>query len=195
MAAASMILPIVQKLGSLQMDQTNYLFLAKPEVDSLCKQLREMIAYLMGEEAIYPNDPVVKVGVRQFRELVFEAEDAFDLFAYEEALRQQENVVMKIVMFPKFLCMTHKLIGKIRKFTGRIQRLSVHITIFRIQHLKVSQTCANRGSHGFVDVVGLQSEADELAKLLMKEEPNVSFGVVSITGMGGVGCSKNLRQS
>ncbi|XP_043693311.1 probable disease resistance RPP8-like protein 4 [Telopea speciosissima] len=193
--AASVILALVQKLGFLVTDEVNYLLEVKPEVESLCKELMLMTAYLKDADAIHNQCKRVKEWVRQLRQLAFEAEDAIDGFVYQVVQKRNAGVVRKITRFPKLLIDAHELRGKIEGIKGKLKKLSDQKSPLEIHQFEEGQTSApahqleasGEKKFQYIDVVGLQSEAEELAKLLMNEEPLGRFGVVSITGMGGLG--------
>ncbi|XP_043693309.1 disease resistance protein RPP13-like [Telopea speciosissima] len=183
------ILLLVQKLGLLLIDEANYVSQVKPEVESLHKELRLMTAYLKDADAIYHKSEPAKEWVRQLRDLAFEAEDIIAVFVYEEAQKRQGSVVGKITKIPRLLINSHQLRVKIQNINGKIKKLKDDRINFDIKPLdKGGQTRsstdhqahhhqleATSGAQNFIRpvnyVVGLQSEAEVLAKILMKEEP------------------------
>ncbi|XP_042491722.1 probable disease resistance RPP8-like protein 4 [Macadamia integrifolia] len=193
--SASAIIPLIMKLGSLLNDEANYLSQVKPEVESLHNELNLMTASLKDADAIHHKSERAKEWVRQLRELAFEVEDAIDVFVYEVMQRWQGGVVRKITKFPKLVIKAHQLRVKIQDINGKIKKLKDDRTNYDIKPLEETQTStqthqleASSSAQNFrpMDVVGLQREVEEVAKLLMKE-PLGQFGVVSITGMGGLG--------
>ncbi|XP_043693307.1 probable disease resistance RPP8-like protein 4 [Telopea speciosissima] len=205
--AVSVILILIQKLGSLLIDEANYLSQVKPEVESLRKELRLMTAFFKDADAIYHKSEPAKEWVRQLKELAFEVEDAIDIFVYEEAKKRGRKIVGKITKFPKLVINAHQLRGKIQDINGKIKKLkddrinydikpkpvvdqggqTWSTTDHQAQHHHQLEASSSAQKFRPVDVVGLQSEAEELAKLLMEEKPLGRFGVVSVIGMGGLG--------
>ncbi|XP_043692499.1 probable disease resistance RPP8-like protein 4 [Telopea speciosissima] len=201
--AEMVILPLIQNLGSLLNDEANSLLQVRPEVELLHKELKLMTASLKDADAIYHKSERAKEWVRQLRELAFEAEDTIEVFVYEVVQRWRGGVVRKIIKFPKLLINAHQFRGKIQDINGKITKLKDDQMNYDIKPLERGQTFTqthqlevSSSAQKFwpVDVVGLQSEAEKLAKLLMKKESLGRFSVVSITGMGGLGKTTLARK-
>ncbi|XP_042514337.1 disease resistance RPP8-like protein 3 [Macadamia integrifolia] len=192
--ATSMIPPVIQKLGSLPMDEANYLLQAKPEVESLRKELNLMTtSSLKNADAIHHKSERAKEWARQLKELVFEAKDSIDVFVRKVAQKGRGGVVSKL---PKLLINAHRLKGKIEDIKAKIKKLLEDRMNYDIKPSEEDQTSAqaHQGEAScestidimLVDVGGFQSKAEELVKLLMEEKPRGQFGVVSITGIGAL---------
>ncbi|XP_042491723.1 putative disease resistance protein At1g50180 [Macadamia integrifolia] len=199
--AETAVLPLAQKLGALSTDEAKYLSQLKPEVESLYTQLHMMKASLKDADAILYKSERAKEWVKQLRELAFQAEDAIDMFVYKVAAQNQpDNIVQKIIKFLKLLIDSHQLRVNIEDIKGKLKRLFDERTSFDIKALglfdikppPLVSTQAHQPEP--IGIVGFDTEAEELANLLMEKEPLKPFGVVSITGMGGLGKSTLARK-
>ncbi|XP_042514360.1 disease resistance RPP8-like protein 3 [Macadamia integrifolia] len=202
--AETAVLPLAQKLGALSTDEAKYLSQLKPEVESLYTQLHMMKASLKDADAILYKSERAKEWVKQLRELAFQAEDAIDMFVYKVAAQNQpDNIVQKIIKFLKLLIDSHQLRVNIEDIKGKLKRLFDERTSFDIMppplgvfDIKPPPFVVSTQAHQPepIGIVGFDTEAEEVAKLLMEKEPLKPFGVVSITGMGGLGKSTLARK-
>ncbi|XP_042497514.1 disease resistance protein RPP13-like [Macadamia integrifolia] len=161
-----------------------------PQLQSMKKELGLMFTYLRevdGDAERDHEDPVAEQWVKQFRELAFEAEDTIDLFTYEVTMMQRKNIFGKILNFVPFLANISILTKRIGTINDEFKKHYGNRKEYNIQPVQRIQPVAAKVVEPIVDVVGLETEADTVTKELMKKVDTRPFGVVSITGIGGLG--------
>ncbi|XP_042479791.1 putative disease resistance RPP13-like protein 3 [Macadamia integrifolia] len=193
--AEIVVLTLVQKLGMLLADESHLLDGVEEEVDSLHRELILISPPLRNADMRSQENEGVKEWVTQIRDLAFEVEDLIDVFLDKVVRKRQRNVVLKIKGLPNKVITLHKLGKQIEDIKKRFNKLAFVRLRYGIQSIddeESSHECLAYNGRKYpvvyrVHIMDFQNEAEEIAEILMRDEPRGRIGVVSIVGIGGSG--------
>ncbi|THF95165.1 hypothetical protein TEA_011246 [Camellia sinensis var. sinensis] len=193
---------VVRRLGSLLIDQVNFLQGVRDEVNYLRTKLEYMLCFLKDAEEKQDQDSRIRKWVSDITDAAYEAEDIIDKFI----LKVEEGGIPKRTGFKaclrKYLCIYKQAnkygIGKeIQEWKNRLDEIDRNHEIFKIRNIKAAGEGSSKMNERFKQlrrttpyeddqhVVGFTKDVELLTSELLQETPHQC--VISIVGMGGLG--------
>ncbi|XP_042486469.1 disease resistance protein RPP13-like [Macadamia integrifolia] len=188
---------LIAKLGSLLLEEANFLGGVKTQILSLHDELEWINSFLRDADAKRRSNRRVNLWVSQVKSLAFDAEDIIDLYMLQIVQQRQRNMVKRFMGSSKYLFTLHMLGKEMEDINRRIEKISANKLKYGVEAFETGQTLA-RLDDGLarkrrrdtmeeeVDDVGFEKDSDEVATLL-KQEDSRQLLVVPIVGMGGLG--------
>ncbi|XP_042486471.1 disease resistance protein RPH8A-like [Macadamia integrifolia] len=190
---------LIAKLGSLLLEEANFLGGVKTQILSLHDELEWINSFLRDADEKRRSNRRVNLWVSQVKNLAFDAEDIIDLYMLQIVRQRQRNIVKRFMGSRKYLFTLHKFGNQVEDIKRRIGEISANRSKYGIETLETGETstrlddCLARkrrrdNMEEEVDVVGFEKDIEKLATLLkQEEESDRQLLVVSIVGMGGLG--------
>ncbi|XP_042477169.1 putative disease resistance protein At1g50180 [Macadamia integrifolia] len=189
---------LICKLGSLLLEEANFLGGVKTQIRSLHDELEWINSFLRDADEKSRSNRRVNLWVSQVKNLAFDAEDIIDLYKLQIVRQRQRNIVKRFMGSRKYLFTLHKFGNQVEDIKRRIGEISANRSKYGIETLETGETstrlddCLARkrrrdNMEEEVDIVGFEKDIEKLATLLKQEESDRQLLVVSIVGMGGLG--------
>ncbi|MFS8018491.1 putative virus X resistance protein-like, coiled-coil [Helianthus anomalus] len=184
MAADAVVDFASENLKQLLLYKSDLICGIEDQLDSLCKELNLMKAFLKDLKEIHSDNKYARELARQITHVVYEAEDAIDTFVLAAAMQKERNTLSRIFHLfddPPNLQSVAKAIESIKFDVNRI---------YDNKRPRI-EAAVSSPSHGWnlvaeeENVVGFDEEARQVVGRLTNVTE--SLGVVSIVGMGGLG--------
>ncbi|PIA25309.1 hypothetical protein AQUCO_11800007v1 [Aquilegia coerulea] len=196
--AEIIVSPLVKRLTLIIQDE-QHLLGVKDQIISLRNQLEFIRGFVRDAEKKSRENEVVKIWVRQVRDLAYDAEDIIDDFNFNLGQQQKnQTIAHKIVGFWKRLKTTHRIGKLVEQFNRRSKEISTYRSRYNIDvavpakftGYQIESLASRRRTTHIVEetvIVGFHKEAAELAGWLVNETAEPRRSIMSIVGMGGLG--------
>ncbi|KAF5179115.1 Disease resistance protein rpp13 [Thalictrum thalictroides] len=196
--AEIIVSPLVKRL-TLIIQHEQHLLGVKDQIVSLRNQLEFIRGFVRDAEKKSRENEVVKIWVRQVRDLTYDAEDIIDDFNFHLGQQQKnETITQRIVGFWKRLKTVHRIGKLVEQFNRRSKEISTYRSRYNIDvavpakftGYQIESLASRRRTTHIVEetiIVGFHKEAADLAGWLVNETAEPRRSIMSIVGMGGLG--------
>ncbi|XP_026417022.1 disease resistance protein RGA2-like [Papaver somniferum] len=206
---------IIKKVLPVIAQQISSAWGVKDDLRKLKDTLESIQALISDAEKKQVNYDTVKLWLRRLKDVVYDADDVMDEFAYETMRRhavggQFKHKLRALVSSSNPLVFKFKMARKIRALNGRLDQIYKESTMYQLQNTSITQDNltmvlrSNRltSSVGGTDsiILGREIAKSDIIKILIHKSspslPSSSSGIssqpesvsaLSIVGMGGLG--------
>lgn len=190
---------IVQSLGDLLIQEAVFLNGVEDKVLQLQTELRRMRSYLQDADRRQDENESLKNWISEIREAAYDSDDIIEAYALRGASRRNSTGVLNLIkryasIINRFI-ETHMVGSQVDNVTARISSLTRSLETFGIKpeigeasNSMHRRQKALRKSYSHVieeDIIGVEDDVKILESCLVN--PNKSYRVVAICGMGGLG--------
>ncbi|KAK9742280.1 hypothetical protein RND81_03G161100 [Saponaria officinalis] len=204
--SSSSIETVAQWLGTLVVDEVQYLGAVKDKVEELQTELEWMQCFLIDADEKQTKNVLIRKWVSEIRDLAFYAEDLIESYILKvHDVEKSEGIINYLKWLTWIIrdaftlheigCDLDVLTSKISKMTSRLQSYGVKSSYdAQMSHVIMSKRLLGeqRRTYGHVEeqnVVGLEECVRDLTSVLVGHKK-----VVVVHGMGGIGKSTLARE-
>ncbi|CAO2816691.1 unnamed protein product [Amaranthus hypochondriacus] len=187
----SILTNLVLQLGSLAVDEYNFLKGVGDQLKSLENELRFMKKFLRNSEGKQHEHQLVRELVDQIREVAFEAEDVIETFLLNFEKQKLRSTFKKMIHSPQHALMLREVAKQIDGIKTRINEIYDNKEKYGIElgdgsmNPYFQASLERRRREVDDEMVGFVDVADSLLKRLT--EGSTGLEIISIVGMGGLG--------
>ncbi|XP_031278328.1 putative disease resistance protein RGA1 [Pistacia vera] len=198
--AESLIVRLVEKLGTPVYQQISSVWGVKDELKKLQETLSSVKAVLLDAEEKQAQSHQLRDWLQKLTDACYDAEDVLDEFEVEVVRKQvldQQSIGKKVrylVSSSNPLAIRYKMARKTKEIRKRFDEIAAIKTKFHLSELYDNWRVVNRGremTHSFVvasDVIGRDDHLEEIIKLIIDHSNDgQNLSVIPIVGIGGLG--------
>ncbi|CAA3022791.1 late blight resistance homolog R1B-17 [Olea europaea subsp. europaea] len=181
---------LLEKLYQLLRYNADLISNVKGDVESLYSELEYLTAFLKDSTETRNSNELMKMMVKKTREVVYEAEDAVELFVSVTSEQRARNNLLRAINILDYGANLRKVALDVKSIMKDVRDMyEKERAVFpALQHGEGSERSTIERKAPVVEeenVVGFQDEAEEIIKLLTTGSEDLE--VISIIGMAGLG--------
>ncbi|KAL6861605.1 hypothetical protein ACP4OV_017305 [Aristida adscensionis] len=211
--AQQAVFPVLERVGSIAVDEAIYLWGVSDKVESAKKQLLRMKAFLKDlDDKMLKGGAMARNLLSEVREVAYEVEDIIDT---ANIMKRKSNpkisipgAISKYVVFPIYLTHLHKLGARIDSANARMNTIFENFQKFNIvataiaeepqgyitEDTAIKQCRSVHPDFGEqIDVIGFDEQIKNIKSDLL-DKRNRDLTVLSIIGPGGAGKSTMAKK-
>ncbi|PQP93829.1 putative disease resistance protein [Prunus yedoensis var. nudiflora] len=207
--AEAVVSSVLQNVREFTTQEAKFLSGVSHQVEVAQTELQLMQGFLKDADARQGQDETVRIWVAKIRDAAYDLEDVIQTYGLKVVSKKKrglKNVLKRFACIFKEGVELHRIGNEIENITTRISDLRSSLQKYNIKELTTDRDGGGgesslqlhkrlRRSYSHVverDVVGLESNVEELVMHLVKDENR--HQVVSVWGMGGLGKTTLARQ-
>nr|XP_023884753.1 putative disease resistance protein At1g50180 [Quercus suber] len=196
--AEAIVSGVVQRLGNLLIQESNFLSGVSDQVEQLQTELKLMQCLLKDADARQDESHFVRQLVAEIRDLAYDADDIIATYALKVESRRGGGIKKVLKRYAYIIdegTTVHKVGSEIPKIMTRISNLTTRLLAMGIRESTEGGRLSSlsekeqkqRQTYSYLehDPVGFDDHRNELVEFLLKEEEGKR--IASICGMGGLG--------
>ncbi|PQM38875.1 putative disease resistance protein [Prunus yedoensis var. nudiflora] len=193
---------VLESVRDFTIQEAKFLSGVSRQVEAAQTELEFMQGFLKDADARQGQDETVRIWVAKIRDTAYDLEDVIQTYGLEVDSKKKKRGLKNVLK--RFACVfkegvdVHRIGAEIENITTKISALRSNLQSYNIREIRDRDSSGGesslqlqerlRRSYSHVverDVVGLESNVEELVMHLVKDENR--HQVVSIWGMGGLG--------
>ncbi|XP_007226755.2 LOW QUALITY PROTEIN: probable disease resistance protein At1g58602 [Prunus persica] len=206
--AEAVVSSVLESVRDFTIQEAKFLSGVSHQVEVAQNELQLMQGFLKDADARQGQDETVRIWVAKIRDAAYDLEDVIQTYGLKVVSKKKRglrNVLKRFACIFKEGVHLHQIGAEIENITTKISALRSSLQSYNIKEIRDRDSGGGesslqlherlRRSYSHVverDVVGLESNVEELVMHLVKDENR--HQVISIWGMGGLGKTTLARQ-